>query len=103
MSWETPKHYNIERPGKAPLVFNGRLFCETDLAGAYSVRLFVTSESRVLLVCTQNSRELRVITSEHDTLEDAANELASLPQELVPNSVYNAFLESLDSRSRRRE
>ena len=103
MSWETPKRYTIERPGKAPLSFEGRLFCETDLAGTYSVRLYITEEYSVYLVCIARDAFLTVAVSKHETLEDAANELAALPQELVPNTVYEAFLEALDEASRHQE
>jgi len=103
MNWETPKRYIIERPGKEPLAFEGRLFCETDLAGAYSVRLYITKEHSVYLVCISRGASPTVVVTNHETLEDAANEIAALPQEIVPNSVYRAFLEALDNASHRRE
>ena len=109
-SYET---YELKQEGK-PLHIEAWIFCESKTSAdprkphysgskdfAHQVRFYITKRSRVVLECIQEyvDSENKHFVSEHETLEDAVNELALFPVEIITSKVYNLVMDDMLDRA----
>lgn len=103
--------YKFKQKGKT-ISIKAWIFCEsktqlknlnnTDETISNRVRFYITDKSRVLLEYLKLPQEDKSehLISEHETLEDAVNELAFLPLNIVTQELYDLVMDDMLKRAR---